>query len=505
MLLSTTAESMYWMGRYVERAQALARAVAAYERLSLDLPEGEALDLAPLLALAGKEPTPGKVPAHHELVHALVLDAGNPSSVRGALDAARTNLRSTRTVMPAAVWEPINRLHTRWVGLDPHDTSGVFAALEEVDSLASQLEGQLTSSMTRGAAFSFWCIGCRIERADMLLRVLLALLPHLMREQGGPFADVRATGLLECIGARSMFRRRHHTRTDLATVVDFLLMDADFPRSLTGLFGTIERELDALPRSGPARTALAVCYPKALPFGSSPAALVAILEGLSGQLEDFGAVLAESYFPAELRGTRAEAPATVTKLPPAHDPFDSLRREHAAVESVLRLIDEMTARAACGRAIERSAVRAIVDFFTDFGVLGHHEKEEAILMPVLLDSGFDWQDGPLAAMRRDHRQEHYFLRVLGHLSSQRGAWSEEDRRQFVSVATEFSQFLRAHMRLESRDVFEPAAKKLSLQVKADLMQDMTRFDAQSVVDLQQSLSRLDGLFQKYGVVLRASA
>lgn len=102
-------------------------------------------------------------------------------------------------------------------------------------------------------------------------------------------------------------------------------------------------------------------------------------------------------------------------------------------------------------------------------------------------------------MRRDHRQEHYFLRVMGHLSSQRGGWSEEQRRQFVSVAAEFTQFLRAHMRLESREVFEPAAKKLSLQVKSDLMQEMARFDAQTTGDLRKSLGLLDGLFGRYGV------
>jgi uncharacterized alpha-E superfamily protein/hemerythrin-like domain-containing protein len=496
---------MYWTGRYFERAQALARALAGYERLSLDLPSGDALDLTPLLGLVGPDPEPDTKLGRHEVLRAFALDAENPSSVRGALGVARENLRSGRAVMPAAVWAPVNRLHARLGELDPHDTTAVFAALEEVEAIGSQIEGQLTSSMTQDAAFSFWCIGCRVERADMLLRVLAVLVPHLMNRRGEPFADVRAIGLLECVGAYSMFRRRNQTQADVVTILDFVLTDAAFPRSLCGLLKTIERELDALPRPGPVQAALASCYPKVLPNIGSSSTLLSTLDDLMGQVGDFAAVVAERYFPAEPRPPSVEPLAPRATRPAAADPFESLGREHAAVESVLRLLDEMTSRAMCGQAVERGAVRAIVDFFTDFGVLGHHEKEEGILMPVLLDAGFDWQEGPLAVMRRDHRQEHYFLRVLAHLSGQHGSWSNEDRRRFISVATELTQFLRAHMRLENREVFAPAAQMLSVQVKASLMEELTQFDAQTGGDVQKSLRRLDGWFHKYGIGLRASA
>jgi hemerythrin-like domain-containing protein len=126
-------------------------------------------------------------------------------------------------------------------------------------------------------------------------------------------------------------------------------------------------------------------------------------------------------------------------------------------------------------------------------------------MPLLLDAGFDWQDGPLAAMRRDHRQEHYFLRVITHLCGLRSSWSQEDSRQFVSVAGEFSQFLRGHMRLERKEVFEPAMQRLSNHLKARLSEELARFDAQTTGDVQTALERLDGLLERYGVALRASA
>jgi uncharacterized alpha-E superfamily protein/hemerythrin-like domain-containing protein len=496
---------MYWTGRYFERAQALARAVAGYERLSLDLPPEDALDITPLLALVGSEPARDRAPIRSELLQLLVLDAGNTSSVRGALGAARENLRSGRSVMPGAIWAPVNRLHARLGKLRAEDASAVCTALDDVEAIGSQVEGQLSSSMTRDAAFSFWCIGSHIERADMLLRVLGVLVPRLMGCGDRRFADVRATGLLGCVGAGSMFRRRHQTRADLPTVLDFLLTDGAYPRSLKGLVATIERELDVLPLTGRARDALAACVPLE-PFTTlSPAAVPPLFRALLERCDDFSDVVAETFFPAGHRRANAESPKAVVSLPPASDPFESLGREHAAVEAVLRLVDELVARATCGRPVDRNAVRAVVDFFTDYGVLGHHEKEEAILMPVLLGAGFDWHDGPLAAMRRDHKQEHYFLRVLTHLCARGGPWSEEDLRHFAGVSAEFTQFLRAHMRLESRDVFEPASARLSDPVKATLMHDLACFDAHGAAGVGTALERLDGLLHEYGVALRPSS
>jgi uncharacterized alpha-E superfamily protein/hemerythrin-like domain-containing protein len=495
---------MYWTGRYFERAHALARAILAYERMSLDSPTCEAFDLEPLLALVGRERAPGAKPLRAELVRSLVLDEQNPSSVRGALGVARENLRSGRTLMPAAVWMPVNQLYARLGELSAEDTAPVFAVLEEVAAAAREVEGELTASMTRDAAYAFWCVGCRTERADMLLRVLMVLAPGVTRARDQSFADVRALGLLECLGADGMFRRRHQARADVSAILDFVLTDDRFPRSLRQLVTNIERELDALPRPGGAHAALAACYPPApheLDF--TQASALASVERLLTRLEDFGEVMAETYFPAENRLARARPPAALASLPPARDPFESLGRDHAAVEAVLCLVDELTARAECGADIDHSAVRAIVDFFTDFGVLGHHEKEEAILMPALLRAGFDWQDGPLATMRRDHRQEHYFLRVLTQLSVQRGDWSEEARRQFISLGREFTQFLRAHMRLEQREVFAPSEAKLSPEVKANLTQELRLFDAVNSGGVRTALDRLDCLLTKYGVALGA--
>jgi hemerythrin-like domain-containing protein len=126
-------------------------------------------------------------------------------------------------------------------------------------------------------------------------------------------------------------------------------------------------------------------------------------------------------------------------------------------------------------------------------------------MPSLLVLGFDWNEGPLAAIRRDHRQEHYFLRVMTHLACQLDEWSDEDRRHFSGTAREFTSFLRNHMRTEQRDVFEPASRRLSSESKAALSQALAQFDVEAGVDLGTARGRVDGLLAKYAVALPLSA
>jgi hemerythrin-like domain-containing protein len=189
---------------------------------------------------------------------------------------------------------------------------------------------------------------------------------------------------------------------------------------------------------------------------------------------------------------------------PCTDPFAMLGSEHTAVESVLALLDVLVNRSQRGLQVQRPELAAIMDYFNDFGVLGHHEKEETILLPALLDAGFDWQDGPLSAMRRDHRQEHYFLRVLTQLSRLHD-WSAEDGRQFSSVASEFTQFLRNHMHFENHHVFAPARERLSATALASLAAELSRFNTDNGSSPEAARERLQEIFSRYEADVSASA
>ncbi|MCA9599600.1 MAG: hemerythrin domain-containing protein [Myxococcales bacterium] len=142
------------------------------------------------------------------------------------------------------------------------------------------------------------------------------------------------------------------------------------------------------------------------------------------------------------------------------NPIDVLQREHQLIERMLSVLDALTSRAEAGEPVERADLERCVKFFREFVDLGHHEKEESILFPVLTDLGFDWSSGPLARIRKEHDQERYLMRSLRHAALQKSEWSVDGRRHFVSVAREFLELQRTHLMHENLDLFPLARTKL---------------------------------------------
>jgi hemerythrin-like domain-containing protein len=184
------------------------------------------------------------------------------------------------------------------------------------------------------------------------------------------------------------------------------------------------------------------------------------------------------------------------------DPFERLGSDHAAIEQILRVIDALSARADRGQDVDRRDLAVAIDLLTEFCELGHHEKEEGILTPVLIAHGFDWYRGALAAVRREHRQEHYFMRVLGQLARQNAPWSSEDGRHFASVAREFTSFQRGHMRRERDDLFDLARRILPADTQRALVAAFDRFDREpEQVNARANLELMGRpLLDRYGIV-----
>jgi len=497
MLLSSMAEAMYWCGRYVERAQALSRVVSSYERLSMDLPGAHALDLKPLLALVGSNDL-GRTPTTRAgLLQALVFDQQSSSSVLGALNAARENLREARVMVPPELWHVLNRIHARVTEARGRSESALLEALEETLVAGQRFDGQRASGMLRDPAYAFLTIGCQLERADMLLRGLSVLLPVLHPDGWErAFDDVRWLGLLDALGLTSFYRRSHHVSADFTRLLTLVLVATDCPRSLASCLRAIERQLRALPRAGRVRAALSLAERDSLVLSGNGVEHVALdLGRVLRSLADVHAAFQASYFPS---GASAAAlqPAEASPGTATADPFEYLGSEHQSTDGALGVLDELARRVDLGEGIERSDLSTLVGLLTDFGGLNHHEKEEAILAPELIAHGFDCYDGPLAVMRREHRQEHYFLHTLGQLATQPEAWSAEAERGFVKIAREFCTFMRAHMDHERRDLFEQASRTLSTDAKSRLLAAFQDFDAQRRVT-DAAASGLDALFSKY--------
>lgn len=496
MLLSSMAEASYWCGRYVERAQALSRAVLAYERLSMDLPSSRPLDFKPLWSLVGTRGD--KAPSSRRaLLEALAFDEENPSSVLGALSAARENLRNFRVIAPPDLWHILNRIHARARDARGRSEAVLLEVLEETLAAGERFEGAREGVMLRDASYAFLTIGSFVERADMQLRVLRALSPVLHPDGWErAFDDVRWTGLLDALGVTQMYRRQHHLSREFALLMSLLLVAPSCPRSLASCLHAIERQLSLLPRSGSVREALARVERDGLSLISSRSGEPAAdFSHALASLEQLHSALETSYFPTDLAlpESREESVA-----PSARDPFSYLGREHEHVEGALRVLDELSARAARGEQIETRDLRLVIDFLSTFGELTHHEKEESILTPALVASGFDWYDGPIAVMRRDHRQEHHYVRQLMQWTQAREAWTSDALDGFVRASREFCRFMRGHMDHERRDLFEQAGRSLSPESREQLLVAFTAFDA-AQPKTTLGASALSDLLRKYGL------
>jgi uncharacterized alpha-E superfamily protein len=256
MLLSRVAESVYWAGRYLERAEATARLVRTHTELYLDLPRSAGVTWAPLLAVTGSSRACAERygdEAEDHVVRFLTADLSHSGSIVASLSSARDNFRVTRAVFPKTCWEMLNRLHN-WASDTAGDGVDRRTRIDWMDSVihqTQQLGGLLAGTMSHDHAYSFLEVGRMIERADMTTRVLDVQGTILLGEVPDnllPYADVVWMHALRSLSAHQMFRRAVGRGVSGPAAIGFLLRDEQFPRSVEHCLTAISRELLELPR-----------------------------------------------------------------------------------------------------------------------------------------------------------------------------------------------------------------------------------------------------------------
>ncbi|MDR2723419.1 MAG: alpha-E domain-containing protein [Cellulomonadaceae bacterium] len=244
-MLSRIAESLFWIGRYVERADDTARILDIHlQRLSEDPFAQEELACRALLAIMNN-PVPftadddeSAVTVDRELVmRTLARDRNNASSIVGALVAARENARRAREIVSTELWEALNVTRNE-VGhqaaiLLPHH----FFAW--VRMRAAVVAGIMTSAISRDATWHFMILGRAIERADMTARLVTT---QARLGEAGPGWIT----LLRSCGAHEAYLRAHRGRTDDESAAGFLLRDRLFPRSIVAALTAADNALQAL-------------------------------------------------------------------------------------------------------------------------------------------------------------------------------------------------------------------------------------------------------------------
>ena len=257
MLLARVAEDLYWAARYLERAEDVARIVREHTNLIVDFPVAVPLTWEPLGAVAGAFSATEMVRDELAVVTALVADRSNSASISACVERARENLRTCREVIPQEFWLTVNDLH---LYVSSHADEGVDRRsrsrfLTRVIAESQRAVGILGGVMSSDDAYEMLRLGRTIERADMTTRVLDVRAVSLLETGAGQLADVQWGGVLRSLSALQMFHRTRPEPVEAGPVVEFLLHDALFPRSVRCCLDKVAASIARLP--APERVAAA--------------------------------------------------------------------------------------------------------------------------------------------------------------------------------------------------------------------------------------------------------
>jgi uncharacterized alpha-E superfamily protein len=252
-MLSRVAESLYWMSRYAERAENVARFLDVSLQVMLDLPESHGNPWAGVIAATGEDaPFAARygAPSRDAIVRFLTFDTESRNSIVSCVRQARDNARSIREAISSETWEQINKWYllvrdaaaTDAVLEDPHD---FLASVKEASHL---FVGITYLTMTHGEGWHFARLGRALERADQTSRIVdakQALLLARLPDVGESLDESHTSALLRSVSALEMYRKRYG-RLDHTAVLEFLMLDKLFPRSIRHCLDTAQESLHAI-------------------------------------------------------------------------------------------------------------------------------------------------------------------------------------------------------------------------------------------------------------------
>lgn len=248
-MLSRVADSIYWLTRYVERAENVARFIDVNVILLLDSPVGVTQQWEPLILTTGDRDLfkqgYGQATAEN-VIQFLAFDESYPNSIISCLRAARENARSVREIISSEMWEQVNDFYfmVRDAAQEPQtsDLSNFFLQVKMASHLFS---GIMDATMSHNEGWHFGQIGRMLERADKTARILdvkyFILLPSV-KDVGTPLDELQWIALLKSASGYEMYRKRQHRITP-QEVASFLLLDREFPRSIQFCLLEAERSL----------------------------------------------------------------------------------------------------------------------------------------------------------------------------------------------------------------------------------------------------------------------
>lgn len=253
-MLSRVADCLFWMTRYLERAENIARFIEVTQSISLGdkhNPDGQWSSLIYANGDTEQFEELYRTYSRRNVLEFLIFNRENPNSIISSLMTSRENARTIREVISVSMWESINRFYLRVREAERH-TDEVLKNpsqfLDRVKRSSHQMIGAMEATMSHGEAWNFATMGRLLERADMTSRILdvkyYILLPKAS-QVGSTYDIVQWSALLESSSGLLMYRRVYG-RIEPKKVAEFLLLDRHFPRSVRYCVETIEACLKSI-------------------------------------------------------------------------------------------------------------------------------------------------------------------------------------------------------------------------------------------------------------------
>ena len=239
-MLSRVANTMYWMNRYIERAENYARFMDVHFNLSLESPPDAEEQWKPLVIITGDWPLYQKLYKKvnkSRVIYFLGFEPKNPNSIYSCITNARENARSIRPEITKEVWEQINSIYffvkegmerKLWKNNDPR----IF--FKKIKEDCQLLYGIFDATISRSDGWHFGKIGQLIERADKTSRVMdvkYHILLTTPQDVGSSIDLMQWAALLKSVSAYDMYRKKYGKLTAL-NISEFLILDKKFPRSM---------------------------------------------------------------------------------------------------------------------------------------------------------------------------------------------------------------------------------------------------------------------------------
>lgn len=307
-MLSRVAENLYWLGRYLERAEDTARFINSTTQVLLDLPRDAAFGWDVLLKVAGLDHVfAERYPTADEdsIMPFLIEDERNPSSILSSIHNARENARTVREVLPMELWERVNSLYLyirdnaarAKQGRGPRNDvlAGVIGRRESI-------LGLITSTMSHDVAYQFIKLGRNIERADMTTRIIdVNSAVRLPRDPTlASLASERMwLSTLNALSASQMYRRHVNVHVRPDEVIDFVMKNPHFPRTVLHCLEEIEGGLSVLPDHREAMKKVRQAWRRVENMklaGLRPTVLHEYLDQVQGDLGELHDAMAHQYF-----------------------------------------------------------------------------------------------------------------------------------------------------------------------------------------------------------------